>query len=342
MPTNSTVIIDNQTYEVLDAKEKITVPDCIVRSTNKIWSASWESKIYLGQENQETLSFFGQRWFSIRCVVKRDDLLIYLENVKEEYLNQQFPYWKAYNDRMNEKRVNKKERKPLSELRDERKTAVESLDEFVYFTLNDQPQIEPPRVYANSNEEIQTLIRKLALPHITYLAALKLTNPEGEILYYLRLFEDYFNIHENSFVQQENEILEDTTLDEETRENVVKARKWQGKYRCDLLEECPYCPITLIADDRLLIASHIKPWAHSEPHEKIDPKNGFMFTPTYDFLFDRGYISFSNEKEIIISPWLSKFTCSKLNIAPGKKFQQLPIEWREQYMEYHREHIFKW
>jgi len=342
MPENNTIIIDNESYEVLDAKEKMTIPDCIVRNTNKIWSASWESKIYLGQENKETLSFFWQRGFSIRCVVKKEDLLTYLENVKEEYLHQQFPYWKAYNDRMNGKRVNKKEWKQLSELREERKVAVEWLDEFTYFRLDDQPQIEPPRVYANSDSEIQTLIRKLALPHITYLAALKLVNPGWETLYYLRLFEDYFNIHESSFVQQENEILTDNTIDEETRENVVKARKWQGKYRSDLLEECPYCPITLIADDRLLIASHIKPWAHSEPHEQIDPKNGFMFTPTYDFLFDRWYISFSNEKEIIISPRLSKFTCSKLNIAPGKKFQLLPIWWRESYMEYHREYIFKW
>lgn len=342
MPANNTIIINNQSYEVLDAKEKITVPDCIVWSTNKIWSGSWEAKIYLGQENQETLNFFGQRWFSINCVIKREDLLTYLENVKEEYFHQQFPYWKAYNDRMNESRQEEKEWKPLAELRDERKAAVEGLNEFVYFTLNDQPQIDPPRVYVNSDEEIQTLIRKLALPDITYLAVLKLVNSDWESLYYLRLFEDYFNIHENSFVQQENEILSDTTLDEEVRENVVKARKWQGKYRNDLLEECPYCPITLIADDRLLIASHIKPWAHSEPHEQIDPKNGFMFTPTYDFLFDRWYISFSNEKEIIISPRLSKFTCSKLNITPGKKFQQLPIEWREGYMEYHREHIYKW
>jgi len=78
---------------------------------------------------------------------------------------------------MNGKRVNKKEWKQLSELREERKVAVEWLDEFTYFRLDDQPQIEPPRVYANSDSEIQTLIRKLALPHITYLAALKLVNP---------------------------------------------------------------------------------------------------------------------------------------------------------------------
>lgn len=42
-----------------------------------------------------------------------------------------------------------------------------------------------------------------------------------------------------------------------------------------------------VSDDRLLIASHIKPWAASDEKEKIDPKNGFMFTPTFDFLFDR-------------------------------------------------------
>jgi hypothetical protein len=32
---------------------------------------------------------------------------------------------------------------------------------------------------------------------------------------------------------------------------------------------CPFCPITLISDDRLLIASHIKPWVASDDFEKL-------------------------------------------------------------------------
>jgi putative restriction endonuclease len=75
--------------------------------------------------------------------------------------------------------------------------------------------------------------------------------------------------------------------------------------------------------------------------EKIDPKNGFMLTPTYDFLFDRGYISFTNDKKIIISPWLSKMTCSKLSISNDKTYSLLPTEGREKYLEYHRTQLLK-
>jgi predicted restriction endonuclease len=66
-----------------------------------------------------------------------------------------------------------------------------------------------------------------------------------------------------------------------------------------------------------------------------------MLTPTYDLLFDRGFITFTDDKKIIISPWLSKMTCSKLNIAPDKQYTMLPTEGRESYLEYHRKEIFK-
>jgi len=37
-------------------------------------------------------------------------------------------------------------------------------------------------------------------------------------------------------------------------------------------------------------------------------------------------MTFSPDKEMIISPWISKMTCSKLNITPGAKVPLLPIE----------------
>ena len=122
---------------------------------------------------------------------------------------------------------------------------------------------------------------------------------------------------------------------------LIRARIGQGKYRETLLMECPFCPVTIVSDDRLLIASHIKPWVDSNEKEKIDPKNGFMFTPTFDLLFDRGFISFSNDKRMLVSPWLSKMTLSKLNIVPDKRYEFLPVAGREFYLEYHRTNIFK-
>lgn len=122
---------------------------------------------------------------------------------------------------------------------------------------------------------------------------------------------------------------------------LYKARIGQGEYRKNLLSLCPFCPITLVSDDRLLIASHIKPWAASNDFEKTDPMNGFMFTPTFDRLYDRGFLSFTDDKRTILSPFLSNMTYSKLGISDNKTIPHLQISGREIYLEYHRNEILK-
>jgi len=97
----------------------------------------------------------------------------------------------------------------------------------------------------------------------------------------------------------------------------------------------------MVSDERILIASHIKPWAYSDENEKVDPYNGFMFTPTFDYLFDRGFLSFTDDKRTILSPFLSRMTYSKLRISDNKIIERLPIEGREKYLEYHRKNIFQ-
>ena len=52
------------------------------------------------------------------------------------------------------------------------------------------------------------------------------------------------------------------------------------------------CRVTGITDQRLLIASHIKPWAVSSDKEKLDGCNGLLLSPR---LFERGLISFGND-----------------------------------------------
>ena len=91
-----------------------------------------------------------------------------------------------------------------------------------------------------------------------------------------------------------------------------------------------------------MIASHIKPWAKADNEEKIDPKNGFMLTPTYDKLFDRGFITFEDDKRLIVSPWLSPMNQKRLNIYTGMLINKLPLdEKRKEYLKYHRENVFK-
>lgn len=325
----ATININNSQFEIVDTIEKMTIADSFVARSNKIGGGNGEAKFYVGNENAETRSFFGKNGFHLNCFLLKKDLKEFLINSEGEYKNPEQPYQRKEN---------------LPALWQERMNTIEQLDEVLHFTLVEQTQIAGPRIYvkAPDNDPIYKLIREIALPNISYLSAIKLIDPNGNFIFYFKPFVDYFGEYENPFViEEEIKILEEEELPTEVKTQLLRARKGQGKYRQALLEECPFCPITLISDDRLLIASHIKPWVKSDDDEKIDPKNGFMLTPTYDLLFDRGFISFSNDKKIIISPWLSKMTCSKLSISPEKQYPMLPTAGRENYLEYHRNNIFK-
>jgi len=316
----------NQDFKVLDTKEKITIADSFVVRQNKIGGGNGEAKLYVGNDNQEIRSFFGSEGFAIPCFLLKRDLLKYLEETKAEYINPEQPY------------VNKE---LLPNLWNERKVKIEQLPEKIEFEVIEQTQIVGPRIYVKSSDTAYKLIRELSLPNITYISVVKLLDENGKLTYYFRLFADYFGDVEHPYTlekeQEEIENLQDT----EEKKVLTRARVGQGKYREELLKLCPFCPITLVSDDRLLIASHIKPWAKSNDFEKTDPLNGFMLTPTFDFMFDRGFLSFTDDKKSILSPFLSNMTYSKLGIADGKTFSHLPIEGRENYLEFHRTEILK-
>lgn len=130
---------------------------------------------------------------------------------------------------------------------------------------------------------------------------------------------------------------------ESSRQSEIRqARQGQGTYREKLLAECPYCPITMINDERLLIASHIKPWAVSNETEKIDSKNGFILSPLYDKLFDRGLMTFTEDRRILLSNWISPRNKERLGIRDNQFIQMLPLdEARQEYMKFHRNSVFK-
>ena len=313
-------------YDVIETKEKITIADSFVVRQNKIGQGNGEAKLYIGQESLSVRDFFGTNGFRIKCFLLKQDLLTYLEETKVEYLNPEQPY------------VNKLD---LPDLWNERKRKIISLPELIEFEITEQTQIDGPRIYVKSNDIAYSIIRELSLPNITYITIVKLVNQNRELFYYFKLFADYFGDVQHPYLLQKEEEEAKALEDNKETKALSKARKGQGKYREELLYICPYCPITMVSDERILIASHIKPWAKSNDIEKIDPMNGFMFTPTFDYLFDRGFLTFSNDKRVKLSPFLTKMTYSKLGISDNKIFQQLPINGREKYLDYHRKEIFQ-
>ena len=136
-------------------------------------------------------------------------------------------------------------------------------------------------------------------------------------------------------------IKNDTTIDITEKQELVLARRGQGKFRRNLeqIEDC--CRLTGVRDRRFLRASHIKPWRLCETnHERLDGYNGLLLTPTFDHLFDKGYISFSDDGAILISDRLPNEVRCSLGLAAQSVNAKTFTEAHEKYLAFHRKGVF--
>lgn len=98
-------------------------------------------------------------------------------------------------------------------------------------------------------------------------------------------------------------IEQDVGLETTIRQTIIQARRGQGAFRKNVESRERACRLTGITNPSLLIASHIKPWRVCKTAaERLDGANGLLLTPDADHLFDRGYISFGEAGEVIVSP----------------------------------------
>ena len=315
----------------------MTVPDCVVVGSNKLGRGHGEAKFYISSK-AEMYSFYGSEQFTARCFMLKTDLLAYMEAIKNEYQDPSQEYAK---------------KKDLPRLWAERLQLIQGLDDVIFFNIHDQYQIAGPRGYINSDDDGYQLIRKLALPLVSYIYVEKV-GLESDPLYYWKLFVDFEAIWERqngplvfTYGTQRDEEQPDVAeepveLTGREAQAIRQARNGQGKYREQLLEQCRYCPFTMVADERLLIASHIKPWAASDNVEKVDPYNGYIFSPLYDKLFDRGFITFTENRHVILSEFISPYTWRQLGIRNNTFISGLPMdEKRRKYLKFHHDSVFK-
>tara|TARA_A100001015_G_scaffold238457_1_gene271448 strand:+ start:153 stop:818 length:666 start_codon:yes stop_codon:yes gene_type:complete len=199
------------------------------------------------------------------------------------------------------------------------------------------------RAYYRSDDDIWDLFRKITLPHVTFLNILKISPVygDGTIRYYFRIYFDYFDNelkHQN--ILKSNLKINDKSIPSSNRQIN------QEKFKNDVHSYMPKCPFTSIKDERLLTASHIKPYKQCENEGRLDeaedPKNGLTLSPTYDRLFDKGYITFKDDGELICGTQFNTYTWSRLNIKPNSKMiLDIKPEGREKYLNYHRKEVFK-
>lgn len=126
-----------------------------------------------------------------------------------------------------------------------------------------------------------------------------------------------------------------------TKTRVVKTRTVQNKFRKDTLDLWNHkCAVSSVDDDRILIASHIKPWRSSDDSERVDPHNGLILNPTYDKLFDLGFISFSPDNgRIMLSDEIESSIWDNLRISGKEALSFIPSK-TESFLDYHNNVVF--
>jgi putative restriction endonuclease len=178
----------------------------------------------------------------------------------------------------------------------------------------------------------------------------KLTMTADDLLSVFEVEESYGQVEDVSsklFFEEQKETwevalvneLKSSDLCETEFRQVVKARRGQGKFRANVLKLEKQCRVTKVDQPQFLIASHIKPWRSCEDStERLSAENGLMLTPTVDFLFDRGFISFENSGDLLFSKALNDELQKKLNIKEVNTGSY--SEGQKDYLDFHRNDIF--
>jgi predicted restriction endonuclease len=102
-----------------------------------------------------------------------------------------------------------------------------------------------------------------------------------------------------------------------------------------------FCRVTRVDRPEHLIASHIKPWRESDNRERLFEGNGLLLTPTIDHLFDRGFISFENNGELLISPVAHGESLNKMGVITNRVVNVGGFaEPQREFLEFHRDSVF--
>jgi hypothetical protein len=109
-------------------------------------------------------------------------------------------------------------------------------------------------------------------------------------------------------------ILQTKTLAETTRKALIKARVGQGLFRKRVAQIEDHCRVTDVRYAPHLFASHIKPWRESTNEERLSGENGLLLTPSIDHLFDRGFISFGDNGELLLSDVAHKESVRRMGV----------------------------
>ncbi|WP_215779107.1 HNH endonuclease [Paludibacterium sp. B53371] len=140
--------------------------------------------------------------------------------------------------------------------------------------------------------------------------------------------------------QAEEAIHGRTDIGATAKTQLIKSRRGQGIFKNNVRLNEKGCRMTGVTDLQHLRASHIKPWKDSTDEEKLSGCNGLLLAPHIDHLFDKGFISFTDEGDLLISPRLERRVLAQWGLSEtvnvGKFSPQQAV-----FLNYHRSFVFK-
>jgi hypothetical protein len=135
-------------------------------------------------------------------------------------------------------------------------------------------------------------------------------------------------------------VRSDDRIPETERQAIVLARRGQGKFKLNVMRIERACRITGVNKEEHLRASHCKPWRDATNEERLDGENGLLLTPNADHLFDRGFIGFEANGDVLISPVAHVESLKRMGLEPTRKLNVgVFSEGQRHYLQFHRESV---
>lgn len=193
-----------------------------------------------------------------------------------------------------------------------------------------------------NGDEIHLFYREIHHTSFVYFGKISLTdyqlreNAPSEFVFRINTLSSEID----AFKEVREHAAEYKTLAVTEQEQIVSSRLGQGSFRRNVIRLWGSCSITGLQNVSLLRASHIKPWKNSNNEERLTPYNGLLLIPDYDFLFDRGYISFKNDGSILVSQRLSAFARRVFDVRDDLRLRRVFQE-NKGYLEFHHSDVFK-
>ncbi len=137
-------------------------------------------------------------------------------------------------------------------------------------------------------------------------------------------------------------IAADTAIRDTQRTALLQARRGQGLFRENVRSIERACRITRVERMEHLIASHVQPWRDSSNEQRLDGENGLLLTPTVDHLFDKGFISFEDSGQLIVSPAADQRSLQRMGIDPESRVNVGAFsEGQRHYLDFHRDNVLR-